>query len=273
MTWNLWWRFGPWQARQPAIAAVLAEVAPDLAFLQEVWADPHDGDQARTLARPLDRHVARSTRASGDPFPFGNAILSRWPIRRSDTVVLPGIDGGPSHRSGVVAEIGHPDGAFLAVCTHLEWRYDQTALRQRQLDHLLVTVREWMQASALDRPVVLAGDFNAVPDSDEIRRLTGASTLYGDPAGGAGPVFTDSWAAVSDEPGHTWTRDNPHSVDAQWPRRRLDYVFVSWPRPKPLGNPMAASLVGHEPIAGVVPSDHFAVVVELDDRSPQESTE
>ena len=25
-TWNLWWRFGPWQARQPAIEATLADI-------------------------------------------------------------------------------------------------------------------------------------------------------------------------------------------------------------------------------------------------------
>ena len=110
-------------------------------------------------------------------------------------------------------------------------------------------------------PTILAGDFNAVPDSDEIRRLTGLSTPYR-----PGRVFTDAWAAVGDGPGHTWTRDNPHAGDALWPRRRLDYVFVSYPRAKPLANPVAAWLAGVDPIDGVVPSDHYAVVVELDDR-------
>ena len=30
MSWNLWWRFGPWVERQAAIAAILDAEAPDL---------------------------------------------------------------------------------------------------------------------------------------------------------------------------------------------------------------------------------------------------
>ncbi|MDX2860114.1 endonuclease/exonuclease/phosphatase family protein, partial [Streptomyces scabiei] len=37
VTWNLWWRFGPWQERQKAILAVLRELRPDAVGLQEVW--------------------------------------------------------------------------------------------------------------------------------------------------------------------------------------------------------------------------------------------
>ncbi len=117
----------------------------------------------------------------------------------------------------------------------------------------------------VDPPPVLARDFNAVPESDEIRRLTGLSAPVRQ-----GLIFTDCWDAVGDGAGHTWTRDNPHSAEALWPRRRLDYVFVAWPRPKPLANPLSARLAGLEPMpcadGPIVPSDHSAVVVELDDR-------
>jgi len=40
---------------------------------------------------------------------------------------------------------------------------------------------------------------------------------------------------------------------------------VSWPRPKPLGNPRRAWLAGVDPVDGVWPSDHAAVVVDLYD--------
>jgi hypothetical protein len=33
VTWNLWWRHGPWQQRRDAIAAVLADLAPDVCGL------------------------------------------------------------------------------------------------------------------------------------------------------------------------------------------------------------------------------------------------
>jgi endonuclease/exonuclease/phosphatase family metal-dependent hydrolase len=37
VTWNLWGRGGPFEARLDAIAATLDDVAADLGALQEVW--------------------------------------------------------------------------------------------------------------------------------------------------------------------------------------------------------------------------------------------
>jgi endonuclease/exonuclease/phosphatase family metal-dependent hydrolase len=106
--------------------------------------------------------------------------------------------------------------------------------------------------------VVLGGDLNAVPDSDEVRMLTGRS---------ASPVrnlvMSDCWEHVGEGAGATWRRDNPYQSITAWPNRRLDYVLVSWPRPKPLGNPVQARLAGIDPVAGVYASDHAAVVVDL----------
>lgn len=264
MTWNLWWRFGPWEQRQPAIDREVVAVDADLLLLQEVWSDPDDGDQAARLAGLTGFELARSTRPGGEQYRFGNAVLSRWPIARSETLVLPGSDGAPSHRSAVLTIVETPRGSQVVATTHLEWHYNQSSTRQRQLEQLVPVLTEWQARFAPDLPIVLGGDFNAVPNSDEVRRLTGLAPGYD------GPVFTDGWSATTDEPGHTWTRDNPHSADAQWPRRRLDYVFVSWPRPKPTGNPLTSALAGRQAHDGVVPSDHYAVVVELDDRQPEE---
>ena len=50
MSWNLWWQFGPWGERLPAIAATLAAVDADVFALQEVW---HDG--TRSQAAELKR--------------------------------------------------------------------------------------------------------------------------------------------------------------------------------------------------------------------------
>ena len=60
---------------------------------------------------------------------------------------------------------------------------------------------------------------------------------------------------------------NPSLAEATWPQRRLDYVFVSWPRPAPLGNIESAHLAGVEAVDGVTASDHWAVVVDLVDES------
>jgi len=265
-TWNLWWRFGPWEERQGPIADEIERVDADIFCLQEVWCEG-EVDQAEVLGR--GRHVARTRNAAGEPQRFGNAVLSRWPILTHHTVPLPGNDGEPSHRSALFVAIDVPGAAqpWWVISTHLEWRYSASRLRQVQLQ-AVVEECERIRAESSTAIFVRGRDFNAVADSDEIRRLTGLAAPYGRLPDDERMIFTDAWAAVSDEPGHTWTRANPHSANAQWPRRRLDSVFVSWPRPKPTGNPVAAELFGVD--GAVVPSDHYGVVVELDRRTPDD---
>ncbi len=261
LTWNLWWQFGPWEQRQPAITQELLAVAPDIALLQEVWC--RDGqDQAEHLASAAGLHLQRTQRSDGSAQEFGNAILSRWPIETVEQITLSGLDGSPSHRSALMCSVVTPTEPLLVVVTHLAWQYDQSLLRQQQLSEIADLV---LRHRVPDRPVVLAGDLNAVPDTDEMRRLTGLAPAYRPEL-----VFTDCWAAVGEGDGHTWTRRNPHSAEALWPRRRLDYVLVSWPRPKPWCNPISARLVGVDAYDGMVPSDHYGVAVELDDRPPED---
>lgn len=281
-TWNLWWRFGPWEARQPAIRAELERVRPDVCGLQEVWAEIDDDgligrDQASELAAASEMHFARSRRASGVPHRFGNAVLSRFPILDSFTIDLPDEDSEQGRRSAVFARIDVPDAdqPWWVISTHLDWRYGSSDLRQRQLARIVATIAELRADAAVDSdadpvPVVLTGDLNATAETDEVRRLVGASTPYV-----PGLVFTDAWSAVGDGPGHTWTRENPHAKDAQWPRRRLDMVMVAWPRAKPTANPLRAELFGTKPHPtetgiDLVPSDHYGVVVDLDRRHPRD---
>ena len=79
LTWNIWWRFGPWEQRQPAIAETLRLVDADVISLQEVWADK-SVSQADLLAGDLGFEVAYDSRREIDGFRFGNAIL--WGVMR-----------------------------------------------------------------------------------------------------------------------------------------------------------------------------------------------
>ncbi len=74
-------------------------------------------------------------------------------------------------------------------------------------------------------PRVVLGDFNTVPESDELRWLVGQHTL-----GGRRVAYQDAWVAVhQDRPGHTWSRANDYTEKMHWLRRdrRLDYIFVT----------------------------------------------
>ncbi|HMG52312.1 MAG TPA: endonuclease/exonuclease/phosphatase family protein, partial [Kofleriaceae bacterium] len=105
---------------------------------------------------------------------------------------------------------------------------------------------------------VVMGDFNAVPESDEIRFLRGQTSLDG-----RSVYFADCWAAAATGPGHTYDRKNPYALRSREPSSRIDYVFVRGPDAQLRGEPIAARLALDQPTDGVWPSDHFAVVADI----------
>ncbi len=261
LTWNLWWRFGNFAQRQEPILQVLREADADIICLQEVWAKEGDRDQAQWLGEQLERHVARHDTAQRDGLSFSNAILSRWPILSSSNHALPGVDGQPSHRRAIQATVESPRGPIHVFCTHLDQRFDNSAVRQQQLKTICALAKAIPRDTEVDFPVILAGDLNAVPDSDEIRALTGRRPPYE-----RGMTFTDAWEVVgtpSGDPGWTWRADSPLLAQAHWPNRRLDYIMTSWPRTSGQGTPVAARLIGVEAVDGIMASDHAGVWAAL----------
>jgi endonuclease/exonuclease/phosphatase family metal-dependent hydrolase len=108
--------------------------------------------------------------------------------------------------------------------------------------------------------VVILGDFNAGPDSDEMRMLVGQSETAV-----PGLVFYDAWDVASEGggPGHTFSRRNRHAAAALLPDRRIDYVLSAWPRARGAGHPVRCEVLGTAGLDGVDPSDHFAVMAEI----------
>ncbi len=268
MTWNLWWRFGPWQQRQAAIREEIIREQPDVVMLQEVWRSA-DASLGGWLAAECGYHCVDTSadtddvrqHPEGHAVGFHNALLSRWPLEHTATISLPGPDGRPGHRRLLLADAATEWGPWPLACTHLDYRFDESASRQRQIVAVLEAIAVRRADPDTGLPVLLGADLNAVPDSDEVRTLTGRRA-----APVANLVMSDAWEQVGDGPGFTWRADNPFRADTAWPNRRIDYVMVSWPRPKPVGNPVAAWLAGVDESHGVLPSDHAAVVVDI--RSP-----
>lgn len=251
-TWNVQWQFGAWEARQPAITSTLQALAADVIMVQESWRG-----QVEKLARFLRYdHVwaGHESARSGDRA-MGNGILSRWPIVDHDHCFLEERDGR-RFRTVVAARITTPFGVLPAFSTHLNHRFDESATRISQLTQVSRFVEEH---SADSLAPILAGDMNAVPDSDEIRKLTGRSEPYV-----TGRVWSDAWELVGSGPGLTWSRANPYINHSAWPNRRIDYVLIGWPRDdRPIGNPQRAWLFGDVPVHGVTASDHYGVAVEI----------
>lgn len=262
-TWNLGHQHGDYVRRLKAIVETLRTHHPDVVMLQEVWADEGGEDQVAILAEALEMYSTRTPPVYWHKRSFGNAILSRWPIGSAESIDLADENGDPTPRTMLFATVKPPKeeslGTLTVVSTHFEHRFDRSATRVAQAIQLATEVAARRGKPDKDFPVIVGADFNGLPDSDEIRILTGLTA----PAM-PGLVFTDSWTVAGDgTPGYTWCRSNPHLADATWPNRRLDYLMVSWPRPAGKGVPLTTSLLGTAPIDGIVASDHYGVLTEL----------
>ena len=160
-TWNLWWHFGPWESRQPALRSAMRAVDADVWCIQEVFRGADGTDQAAELADALGGyHVAQGSRFDLDRFDesLGNAVLSRWPITDVETVPLAAPPGLDELRLAVRADIDTPAGPIEVFSTHLNYRLDQSHVRQGQVRELCEFVgrtasrrssRTWRKAAPL----------------------------------------------------------------------------------------------------------------------------
>jgi endonuclease/exonuclease/phosphatase family metal-dependent hydrolase len=255
LTWNIWWRFGPWESRGPAILETLNELDADLIALQEVWGDGVNNFAAE-LAAELDYQCVFHSSMQVNGSEFGNAILSRWPIEISKATMLHGKNETGEGRLGLYANIAGPRGVVPIISTHLNWRFEQSHVRQRQVMDLAKFIdskRPW------SFPPILCGDFNAEPDSDEIRMLKGLTTCPVE-----GLVFHDAWGVAGKHGlGITWDNSNPYTTASFEPDRRLDYIFVGLPESSGAGQIVDCRVTGNQPVNGILPSDHYGVLAEL----------
>jgi endonuclease/exonuclease/phosphatase family metal-dependent hydrolase len=251
VTWNLWWQFGPWEERQAAIRTTLRGLDADIVCIQETWPA-----QAEEIATDLGMHHEVACGIDIGDHSFGNAVLSRWPIASSDVCPLPADDRGDEGRLVLRAIVDGPRGQMQVHSTHLNWRFDHSHVRQQQVAELCRFVAAGPPRTY---PPIVCGDFNAEPTSDEIRAMTGKAAVPAPPL-----VFHDAWELAGDGgPGLTWSGDNPYALLDLEPPRRIDYVFVGWPKAGGLGHAVRAALVGVDPVDGTVPSDHYGVAADL----------
>ena len=286
---NIWNRSGPWEARRPLIRAGLAAEAAHLVGLQEVMCI--DGPLGRIsqldeLAPPDDAPARYPHRVyapawtidSGSGFTMGNALLSHFPIVDSQQVLLPNPMGHET-RSLLFALCQTPHGLQPVLVTHLDWQLHLSHVRCLQVSFIVDKLEEWLaphrQAGADLLPVILMGDFNAEPASDEIRFLRGYHALPSATTGQLrGTYFNDALQFVGGDTGPTFARDNVFAVREREPDRRLDYIFVQLADRFGRGLPLTGRRCFLNAQDGIHPSDHYGVLTDLQiSRPPTASPE
>ena len=276
VTLNLWGLQPPLDVRLALAARQLRALAPDAVALQEVRPMDQDGRRGRTTAAFLAEalgceHVYEPAvhRDEGDE---GLAILSRHPIDEHRVTRLPDAlseapDGAPDEapdgdpRILLSAQIHAPAARLWLHCTHLHYRLAGGLVRERQAVAVDAAVRN-LGMNLDDAPVhVLCGDFNASPDSDEMRFLRGLTTLAD-----RRTVYQDAFARVHPHrDGFTWSTEMGaararRSIDVD---RRLDYVLVSPRRKDGRGTVLDARVVMDERVGEIAASDHYGVLADI----------
>lgn len=180
---------------------VLEQADAQLIGLQEVdccnpWRS-HNVDQSAYLASSLSmqHHFAP---ARTEPAPFGNTVLSRYPVLKTDVIHLPR-KGTAEDRSAAVAEVLIDDEHLTFVSVHLGLSGEE------RLEHAAIIVDYLTQK---DGPIILVGDLNEQPGGAAYQKI---SAVFADAAAQCGrehPTF----------PYHSPTGEA---------NVRIDYVFIS----------------------------------------------
>ena len=264
---NFWGIEAPLTKRVELVVNQLEPLDLDVVCMQEVR--PLDGRSGETTADVIgsalgfEVHYRRSLAWHDDDFfpghPGGQeglAILSRYRVLEVRHVELP--ERRPTEgRILLSACIEHPAGPVWVHTTHHHYRLEDGIARERQ-----VLAVDDVVAAIGENPQIVCGDFNAPPDSDEMRFLRGLATLDG-----RRTHFQDAWLRCHpDAPGLTWSAENENtralrSLDID---RRIDYIYVTTRRKDGRGTVIEASVILDEPGAGgAMPSDHFGVLADI----------
>lgn len=262
-TLNIWNTQGPWDERRPVLTEQLRHINAEIVGLQEVLRLSAGGAemlQVGDIATALGYEVVFGpAKELGPGLQFGNAVFSKYPILASEVFRLP--DGGTDeNRALLYALIDSPIGRVPFFVTHLNWKLHEANVRIEQVHAIVEHVDRLAPEGTRTLPAVLVGDFNAEPDSDEIRFLKGFHV-----SNGKSTFFADAWHWSGDgSPGYTFDRRNPFAAISHEPPRRIDYIFKRGLDAQHRLEPVRTEVVFDTAINGVFASDHFGLVSELE---------
>ena len=256
VTWNVWGRYGPrWEMRQAGLEDALAEAEPDVVCLVESWRSGESSQPERVAARLGLRHSCFVGDWQQEDWVSGIGLVCRWPMSEPQCRPLRSQEGEGTGQVVHIVVDGER-GPIQLFAVMLDYPLYASSVRKDQVKQLVQFIEE--VASRRD-PVVVCGDFNAGPDSDEIRMITGLSATAK-----PGMVFYDSWEVAGDgSMGYTWSNRNPLAAIGLYPDRRFDYIFSAWPRFGGVGHPTRCVMLGVRPPDQDQISDHYGLAADL----------
>ncbi len=236
LTLNTWQERGPWEKRWGIILKGLAQYQPDVAAFQEVF--------NQNWARVIQERAGYDHLVFPEE-PGGLMLLSRFPVEESACLTMKKQSPTEDYfRYALYAGLQAGGQRIAFFNTHLSWRLDEGPIREAQAEELL----DFMAEKSQGQPAFAMGDFNAPPNTAEIRKVMlegGLVDLFG--------------ALHPKDPGLTWNNSNPFAAGSsvKMPDRRIDYIFM---RGLPISRLASVEMVYTQPEQGIYASDHFGLL-------------
>ncbi|HET8902678.1 MAG TPA: endonuclease/exonuclease/phosphatase family protein, partial [Saccharospirillum sp.] len=154
------------------IARVIARSKPDVVALQEldVGRDRSEGiDQAHQIARLLEMEFHFHPAIHLEEERYGDAILTHLPQRLVKADLLPGLANKPNlePRGALWVEVEWQGRKVQIINTHLGLN-----ARERKVQVEALLGPDWLGDPDCREPVILCGDFNALPSSPVCQSLS-----------------------------------------------------------------------------------------------------
>ncbi|TCP59553.1 endonuclease/exonuclease/phosphatase family metal-dependent hydrolase [Tumebacillus sp. BK434] len=137
----------------------LKELEADIIGLQEVERySPRSGlkDQAKQIGERLGLEYRFAPALKIGPFEYGNLLLSRYPIEALKVIPLP---SGREERAALLATLNIHGRQVAVAVTHLGLNHEE------RIGHVNILQQEF---AAVGLPLIVIGDFNTTPDSEEL---------------------------------------------------------------------------------------------------------
>lgn len=206
-----------------SIASVIKKSGADIVLLQEVdyKSNRVQGiDQPSELSLKSELPYYRFFRAIDIPGgEYGIMILSRYPITSSTSHPLPAIDKGEQRVVGIVEVKPSGQKKICVACTHLDLPKGIREVQAAFIDSLLNK----------NKRLIFGGDFNATPESPEIKYLR------------------ERYTSTSETFEYTFPNVNPDAC--------IDYIFT--------GKAKSVKIIYHRVLENTPHSDHLPVLAEI----------
>jgi endonuclease/exonuclease/phosphatase family metal-dependent hydrolase len=269
-TMNIWGFTEPLAARERLLRTGIERLDPDLLAFQEAGFS-RERHQVAELLGGMGYHIVHQFEHSPSLGQVeGNCIASRWPMKLVEVRSLRLTRHSRNYPYAALAvKVAAPEpvGPLLFVNAKPSWEFHREHERELQAVALAKLVARHSRPDGF--PPIVAGDFDATPDSASIRFLTGKQSWNG-----MSVYFADAWQDGGDgTAGHTWSHENKMAARAEMDRmrlgrkhaRRIDYIFLGQPREfKQYARVRRCRVELNRPHRGVWPSDHHAVYAEID---------